>query len=434
MRWLLLIAVIAVPAIALARPRVAVAPLDGDSGNKLGNAVAKAAGEDAAVTGPRDTGKAMDRLGLSGELDRRDQKKLRARLDVDIVIQGHVDGEGRDKSVELSLAGKGIKASKLRLRFKSATSASFKRDLRDALAKRLAHDSDDGDDDDDDDRPKHGKRVADDDDDGGSVHKKKHRKHKRGDRDGDGDDDEAPPRHPVTQVAIRLDAGAGIGRRGLTYEATGVAVPPPVGTAAPSGRLEVEAYPGSMSTLDGVGAGIGVYGEYDMAFGVSIKVPGSGGKSAAISQSHYAIGVRYRATFGQSSFAFGVGYAARKYVADRSGLGMTVLDMPDVKYSAISPNVVGRFAATPTVGVFVGAAILFLRDAGPIATNDYYGYAKTLAFDASGGADIELAKGYGLRLAAEVSQVGFSFRTTVRGVSAATDRTIGAVASFEVLY
>jgi hypothetical protein len=448
MRLLLIAAavIVVVPSFALAKPSVAVAPLDGDTNNKVGNAVAKAAEDEAsAVTGPKDTGKAMEKLDLSGTLDKKDAKKLRAKLDVEILIQGKVEDDGDDKSIQLTVAGKGIKASKLKLRFKTV-STKFRNDLRDALAKRLApgeaeeddedrpkrlNDNDNEDKpkkprDDEEDKPK--KRVAEDDEDGGSVRKKKKKR-----RDDDG---EEPVRHAVTQVAIRLNAGAGFGRRGLTYDGGGgEAGPPPIGTAAPSARVEVEAYPGAMSTLKGVAAGIGVYGEYDKSFAVSIRVPGTGGVEAPINQQHYAAGVRYRVPFGEHSVAFGVGYAARKYTADRSGIPAgAMLDMPDVTYAGIAPNAVGRFAATPKVAVFFSGAFLFLMKAGPITTKDGFGYAKTLAFDVAGGVDIMLGSGYGMRLAAELSQVGLSFRTKVRDVSAATDRTIGLVASFEVLY
>lgn len=449
MRWLLVLAIVAAPVVVTAKPSVAVAPLDGDTSNKVGNAVAKAAEKEASsVTGPKETGKAMEKLDLSGEMSKKDQKKLRTKLEVDVLITGKVEDEGSENSVALTISGKGMKTSKLKLRFKKATAPKFKSELAAALDKRLspgeAEEDDEDEDkprkqkdsdedkpkkpkDEDEDKPKK-KHLAEDEDEDTKVRKKK--KHRRD----DDDSTEETPRNAVTQVAIRLNAGAGFGRRGLTYDATGAGQPPPVGTAAPSGRVEVEAYPGAMSTLKGFGAGLGVYGDYDMAFGVSITVPGSGGKSAPIKQSHYAIGVRYRVPFGGNSIAFGVGYEGRKYTADRSGLGTNMLDMPDVNYKAVAPNAVGRFAATPTVGIFVGAAFLFLLDAGPIATNNNFGYAKTLAFEGSGGADIMLAKGYGLRFAAELSQVGLSFKATNRGVSAATDRTIGAVASFEVLY
>lgn len=426
MRWLIVAAWVIAPAIALAKPAVAVVPLDGDDGNKVGNAVAKAAEDEASsVTGPKDTGKAMKKLDLSGELSKKDAKKLRAKLEVDILITGKVEEGDDERSVSLTVSGKGIKSSRLKLRFKKASSPKFNRELSEALAKRLS--PGEKEEDDEDEKVVEKPKPRDDDED---RPKKKKKKRRRGD-----DDEEEAPRHVVTQAAIRLNAGAGFGRRGLTYESTGTNPPPPVGTAAPSGRIEVELYPGATSTLKGAAAGFGLYGDYDMTFGVSITVPGSGGKTAAISQSHYQAGVRYRFAFGQNTIALGVGYAARKYTADRSGLPMGVtLDMPDVSYRGVAPNVVGRFAATPTVGVFVGAAFLFLMDAGPIATNANFGYAKTLAFEGAGGADIALGKGYGLKLALELSQVGFDFRTTVRGVSAATDRTIGAVASFEILY
>ena len=446
MRGLLVILIVAAPVIAAAKPSVAVAPLDGDNGNKVGNAIAKAADKDASsVTGPKETGKAMEKLDLSGELDKKQQKKLRTKLEVDVLIQGKVEEDGDEKSVELSIAGKGVKAGKIKLRFKSVTASKFKSDLKAQLAKKLSAGDAEPDEDeedkpkkhddeedkpkkhaDDEDRPK--KRMSEDDDDN-AVHKKKKHRH---------DDDEGGDevvRHQVTQVAIRLNAGAGFGRRGLTYDASGVGAPPSVGTASPSARVEVEAYPGAMSTLKGVAAGLGLYGEFDKSFAVGIKVPGSMGKTAPISQQHYGIGVRYRVVFGQNAVAFGVGYEARQYVAERGGLGMGVtLDMPDAKYSAIAPNVVGRFAATPTIGIFAGGGVLLLLDAGQIATKDGFGHAKSLAFEAAGGADIALAKGYGLRVAAELNQVGLSFTNTVRGVSKATDRTIGLVATFEVLY
>jgi hypothetical protein len=422
-RWLIVVGLIVVPAIAAAKPSVAVVPLDGDTNNKVGNAVAKAAeDESSSVIGPKETGKAMEKLDLASPLSKKDQKKLRGKLEVEILISGKVEDDDEEKSVELTVSGKGIKSSKMKLRFKKASSPKFNRELTDALAKRLSP----GEPEEDEEEVKP-KRRSDDDDEDKPKKKKKRRK--------SDDDEEETPRHAVTQVAIRLNAGAGFGRRGLTYEATGANPPPSVGTAAPSGRIDVEAYPGAISTLKGPAAGIGIYGHYDMTIGVSINVPMSGGKSAPIQQSHYEAGVRYRVVFGSNSIAFGVGYAGRKYLADRSGLGMGVtLDMPDVKYRAVVPNAVGRFAATPTIGVFVGASYLLLLDAGPIATNANFGYAKTLAFEAAGGVDVALAKGYGLRVAAELSQVGFEFKNTVRGVSTATDRTIGAVATFEVLY
>jgi hypothetical protein len=162
------------------------------------------------------------------------------------------------------------------------------------------------------------------------------------------------------------------------------------------------------------------------AFALSIDVPGGG--SAPITQQRYSVGVRYRLSFGQTTVAAGIGYTAWKYVADRSGLGMMQrLDMPDTNCSAVAPNVVARFPATPTIGIFGGAQFHLLLKAGDI-TEDY-GYAKTIAFEVTSGADIAFTSRYGMRVAAELHQVGFKFSKPQRGVSSATDRTIGLTAS-----
>ncbi|MBA3499324.1 MAG: hypothetical protein M4D80_03165 [Myxococcota bacterium] len=419
MRWLVVLILSIVPAIAAAKPSVAVAPFEGDDDDKVANTVEKALESEASsVIGHKATGKAMSKLNLSGKLDKADKKKLRKRLEVDVIVEGKVDG----KEVELRISGKGVKTS--RFKVDRGKGAKFRDDLKDQLGKRLSPDKDD------EDQEEVAEPTAPPDDEEDEPKKKKKKKKRRDDDDGGGDD-EAKPRHLVTQAAIRGNVGAGFARRGLTYGAAGAMQPPSVGTAAPSANIEIEAYPAAMESLKGIAAGFGVYADFDRAFALSIDVPGGG--SAPITQQRYSIGVRYRLAFGQSTVALGVGYAARKYEADRSGLGMNqVLDMPDTNYGAIAPNVVARFPATPTIGIFGGAQLELLLKAGDI-TEDY-GFAKTIAFEIAAGADIAFTSRYGMRIAAELHQVGFKFSKPQRGVSSATDRTIGLTASFEVLY
>lgn len=528
--WLLVLLVM--PTLAFAKPTVAVAPFEDDDGNKVANGVARALEEDAEVIKPKDTGKAMAKLDLSGMVDKKDGKKLRSKLGADVLVQGKVEGDGSDRSVLLRVAGKGIKSGQFKVRFKSAGASSFRDDVREAYAKRVTdggdddddapafkrrgdddddddddddrkkkkdaeeakrkaaeeaererkaealareaeeadrkkkrddearrkrgddddddddgkrrkrlsdNDDDDGDakrrkrlsddDDDDDKRGKRGKRVADDDDDDDDVAVRKKKKRRRG-----GDDDEDRPRHPTTQAALLVHAGAAFGRRSLTYDATGTMIPPRVGTAAGSGRIEAEVYPASFSTLKGIAAGLGVYGSFDRTVGLSINVPLTP-VDAPISQGHYAIGARYRYVVGSSSVAAGVGYARRHYIADRSGLPMpTSLDAPDVDYSAINPNVIARIAANPKAGVFVGAGLLLMLDAGPIVKSEQYGFAKITAFEMIGGLDYAFTPRYGLHVALEFTQVGFAFTKMTRGVTAATDRQIGLTASFAMTY
>ena len=244
----------------------------------------------------------------------------------------------------------------------------------------------------------------------------------------------------MTQVAVRVWAGASFGRRTLTYDSTAMNKPPTVGTAAPSGRIEGEIYPGAFSTIKGAAASIGVFGSYEKAIGVKINVPLEP-NDAPIAQSHYMIGARYRFSFGSSTVAVGVAYAGRKYVADRTQLAMpSKLDMPDVKYSAIAPGVIGRFAVTPTIGAFAGADFLLMRSTGAIQKTDQYGPADVIAFELAGGLDVAFGTNYGLHIAADFSQIGFKFQAkpgtmaAARGVGAATDRTYSLLLAFAVTY
>jgi hypothetical protein len=423
MRWLLALIVVIAPVIAAAKPSVAIAPFEGDKGNKVANAVAKAIEDDAGVVvGPKETGKAMDKLGLSAKLDKKDQKKLRKKLEVDVIIEGKIE----DKELELRLAGKGVKTS----RFKVGLAGKYQKELKSDLSKRLEPAESDDDKEEEDVKPP--PKVTEEDDRPKKKKKKKKRSADSEESDSVEEDGDAEPaaRHVVTQAAFRANVGVSFARRGLTYDG-GNQAPPSIGTAAPGARVEVEGYPLAMDTLKGAAAGIGFYADFDRVVTLSIDVPGTS-KSAPITQQHYAIGARYRLAFGTSTIAFGLGYAARQYKADQSGLGMTKLDMPNVDYGAIAPNVVARFAATPMIGIFAATDFQFMLKAGQI-TKDF-GYAKIIAFDIVGGADIAFTKRYGLRAALELNQVGFSFSKPKRGVDGATDRTIGLAASFEVLY
>jgi len=426
--------------VALAKPTIAVAPIEGDSGNKVADVVAEVAGENARVIGPDKTEKARDRLGMSSELDRKDLTKLRAKLDADFIISGKLDKDGKTKTLELGVTAKGRKTQKFTLTFKNADSDKFKNELREELGKRTTGDGGEP----EDDEPK---RLSNDDDDDDQEKKKKKKKKRRDDEGEDEDEDEEgdgpgvkQKRHPVTQVALRVWAGASFGRRTLTNDSSATNKPPSVGTAAPSGRIEGEVYPGAFSTLKGAAAGIGVFGRYERAFGVKINVPLEPDDSA-IAQANYTVGARYRLAFGSATVALGVAYAGRQYIADRSVLDMPAqLDMPDVKYKAVAPGAIARFAVTPTIGGFVGVDALLMMSTGAIQKSDQYGPADIIGFELEGGLDVAFGTNYGLHLAADFSQIGFKFAAkpgtmaAARGVSAATDRTYSVLAAFAVMY
>ena len=227
---------------AIAKPRVAVAPLEGDTDNDTAEIVAKEADDHAKVTAPKTVAKSMDKLGLTNPLASRELEQLRTRLEVDIVIHGKLEREGHQKRLELTVSGRGKHAANIRIKFKTAN-GKFRKELRSELVKQIDEvmgGEGDSDDDDEpkkkppleevvkrtteDDRPKKHveedrpkKHVADDD---SSTHVRKHAAD-------DDDDDRRHRKHrhhdnardPLTQAAFLGDAGGSFARRTLTYPA-----------------------------------------------------------------------------------------------------------------------------------------------------------------------------------------------------------------------
>jgi hypothetical protein len=216
--------------------------------------------------------------------------------------------------------------------------------------------------------------------------------------------------------------------------------PPPVGTAAPAGQIAAEVYPASFSTLKGPAAGIGIAGAFNREVGLGIAVPGTT-VTTPITSGYYWIGARYRFSFGSSSIAVGASYWRRTYVADRSKLMMPEqLDMPDVDYTAIAPDLTGRFAASPKLGLFANVQLPLMLNSGPIQANTSYGPSTILAFNVRSGVQYAFGAHYALQVALGFDQIGFKFgakqgtMAAAREVSAATDRSIGLAATFGIMY
>ena len=384
MRWSLLLLLLAIPTLALAEPKVAVAKLEGDPKGNVADIIAEVAGDRAKVTKPGRVESAMRGLGVSA-LNAKSTKKLRARLGVDVVIHGSVQKDGRDTRVRLVLSGKG--SAKLSLVYESTK--ELRKDRRAKLPKRIAAAMESGggnDEDDDDDRKRDRERKQqdqeaardkerraeaerkqraedesrraesdrkrkkkrgggddEDDEDGDRKRKKKRvaedddrsrtRKRFRDDDDDDdddddrrrkrkrrGDDEDERPRHAITQAAVWADVGGALARRTLTWSATGATPPPRVGTFAPAGRFEAELYPLALTATKGPATGIGLHADYSRTFGLGIAVPGMANVVAPIKNGHYSVGARYRFVFGQHSLAIGASYWRRYYMADRSKL------------------------------------------------------------------------------------------------------------------
>jgi hypothetical protein len=475
-RWLLALVAIAIPAIAVARPRVAVAPLDGDSENRIADIVAEAADDHARVVRPEKVSRAMDTLSVDA-FTGKTLKRLRINLEVDVVIHGRIEKAGGKRRLSLTISGKGKHEAKLAVAFKSTKTLrkTLSPQLRKKLEQALGGEEDPADDDppprkhdddrgrkhdrddarkhdDDDRRRKHDdddrRRKHDDDDRHRRVADDDTRARKHHDADDDDDDDRGgrhrhrhhkQARNALTQAAVWFDGGAEVARRTLTWDGDGTTMPPRVGTAGAAGRIDAELYPGAFSSLEGAG-GLGIYGEVSHTVGLGIDVPGTTA-STPIKDGHYAVGARYRFAFGSASAAFGASYWRRYYIAERGGLAAgQMLDMPDVDYTAVAPGALVRFAATPTVGGFLAVDVPLILQSGDIQSSTSYGRGTVIAFDVRGGAQIVLGPHYALALAAEFDQIGISFEAAqnsqaqTRGVSAATDRSIGVTATVGIFY
>src|SRR5262249_49592962 len=94
------------PTISLAKPKVAVAPLEGDEDGKLSAAVADVAASDAKVTRPERVAQTLEGAGIT-TLGVTSAKRLRAKLQVDVVVYGRA---GKQR-LDLKLSGANMTSS-----------------------------------------------------------------------------------------------------------------------------------------------------------------------------------------------------------------------------------------------------------------------------------------------------------------------------------
>jgi hypothetical protein len=402
---LLVIACVIWPAVVLAKPRVAVAPLDGDADGKVSAIVHEAAAIHAKVTSAKTVAKALKELSIKDPDNSHAAKRLRKHLGVDAVIYGKVERDGTKKNLKLSVYTRGKKPDRFEIEYSKSSSKAFREQLRDELATRLAPEE----------------NTTDDADETASAHK--HADEPTAEAD----------RNVITQASVFADAGVGGVHRSLNYVANmGGTKPPPVGTGAFSFQVDGEIYPGVLESMEGPAAALGIFGSFNSAVGLSIAIPGAT-QSAPIDETSFALGVRYRFLFGESSLAAGLGYWSQSFIADRSGLtSSTQLNMADTEYKAIGPDLLLRLALTPTVGLVLQADLPLMFSSGPITDASYFGVASILAFAAQGGADVALDRHFGLHFAAFFNQESLSFKAGT--LTSATDRTIGATVAFVVMY
>ena len=466
---------------AAASPKVAVVLIEGDASNgQLTGVVAEEAAKHATVLDSDLVERAEHSLAIDGVPEGRDLKKLRARLKADVVVTGKVAKSGGKLKLALTVTGRTGKAESFAILFTKSSAKPFRTELANALKKHVAGvdaAATDGDDDDEDDRPRKPPPPKDDEADARVARRDKEKERERererekdkqhdkdkddeGNRrkhvaakdrdkdpdDGDGGDEDGAKirkrrrrsrevdRNPVTQAAIFLDGGAAGLRRTLTYSATPTGTPPPkVGTAGATAQVEAAYYFGESTT------GFGLVGTLRQTVGLAITVPGTT-LSCPITEALYTVGARYRIPIGgESSLAFGASYWRYRYLANRKKLGASpgMLDMPDVDYSAIAPGAELKYALSRKSALFASLLIPVVASSGPVTTT--FGGKGSFGFAFDGGLDIALAPHYGVRFEAILDQIGVTFDQTntvamTRGLTSATDRTMGLVATFAMIY
>jgi hypothetical protein len=418
---LLVLVVVLLTTPALAKPKIAVTPVSGSGGKEVEKIIVDALASTGTVIKPKDTGKAMEKLELTGELDDTGARRLQKKLDAAVVVQGRIKKSGGTNSLRLTIAVRDKEPKGFTLEYKNAKSEKFRETIESELTKRIAAARED--DDDDGKKKKRKPEVAErGDDDDNKVRKKKKRK-RRG--DDDSDDDLRVRAKAAGRTMLRLDLGGGFGIRRLTYTAD--TPPPRLGTASASAHIEGELYPFAGDPKS-AGAGLGIAAEYDKTFGLAIAIPGMN-VNAPIDKQYLSLGARYRFGVGEmSTIVLGLDFVKSKYIADRSGLmAPGDLDAPDVDYTAVAPGLGFRAPVAPKAALFGTGRALLIFNTGPIQKNDSFGAATVYGAGLDAGLDIALGGSVGLRFAGEFQQINYKFkgngaRAIAGGVTAAPDR------------
>src|SRR5215813_12876475 len=88
-----------------AKPKVAVAPIKGDTDDRVGKAVIESLPDGVGSIPPKDVGKLMDKLGLD-DLDAAEAERPKIKLGATIVVQGKISKTNGKKTLKLAVIGK----------------------------------------------------------------------------------------------------------------------------------------------------------------------------------------------------------------------------------------------------------------------------------------------------------------------------------------
>lgn len=473
---------VARPAVASAKPKIALTAIDGDESGSVGDAVTEALdGDDLTVISQRVVNKAVDKLGLDSEMTEKQAKKLAGEVEADAIVIAKLDKDGGHKRLHFKLYVHGKKARGFKVMFNNAKSDRFKAKLRDKMVMKIAGETGGGGGDDEEETPK-GKGKDSDEEDPLTTKKDKKvsKKAKGGDeadeeeedsgkkkkkrtasREDDEDDElgvsaslSSTSKHSANRVAARLDLGVSFKNRQLLYNSRAdfPEGPKPFKVQpVPGARFEAELYPLAFANPKSIAAGLGIAAEYDKTILLTLRTTDEPNVPVKANQQAYSIGARLRFVLGSTetspSITLGAGYGKRRFTTDRSGLMDTnSLDIPETNYTTIDPGLAIRIPLIKQLALTFGGRALIITDAGPVQQPTSYGRAKVFGAWAQGGIDIVLGNRFAIRLVGEFQQVGFAFTGTgdkarnrdndpdTKDVGGMSDRSIGGSATLAVLY
>jgi hypothetical protein len=457
-------ALLVVSQTALAKPKVALTQIEGDTTGDVSDAVAEALeGGELSLIGRKEVNRAVDKLGDLADLTEKDFKKLANELEADAVVLGKLDKVGGTKTVKFRLFVHKKMAKGFTVSFKDPKSEKFRALLHDKMVDKLGAAAGDersrkkAAEDDEEERPRkkvaeddeeeRPRKKADDDDEEESLAKKE-RKGKAKHRDDEASDEEDAPRRsrkkvaasedgddveggisaraegprPANQIAVRADLGISMVQRSFNFNANDFAQKPKNLTLSPVPgiRFEAEAYPLEIASPKSPVAGLGVAVEYDRTLSLSLTSANDMGSfNAPVKQMHYSIGLRYRLSLGKAdtspTLTFGVGYGKRLFSVDLAGVTddearkELLRDAPSTEYTVYDPGLSLRFPVTRTVAFVLGGRGMIIPRTGPIQNGTSYGRAKVYGAQGLAALDVVLGTRFALRFAGDFVQIGYTF-------------------------
>ena len=463
----LMCGLMSVSGLAIAKPKVALTQIEGDTDDDVRDAVAEALdGKELSLIGSKEVNRAVDKLGDLADLTEKDFRKLANELEADAIVLAKLDKAGSAKTLKFRLFVHKKMTKGFTVSFKDAKSVKFRALLYDTMVDKLGATAGSGMTDEEE-RPARPRKSADDDDESLAKKDRKDRRAARRARDDDeerarasdestedeeerprsSDDDEAPRRskkkvaatdeaedveggiavraggaRAANRVAARVDVGVSVVQRSFKFNANDFPQKPRNLTLSPvpGARIEGEVYPLELARSSGPATGLGFAFEYDRTLSLSLVTANNMGTyTAPVKQSRYSIGVRYRLAFGKTdtsaSLTVGAGYGKRLFsvdlrqVASEQARDELLRDAPSTEYIVIDPGLALRLPVTRAVAFVAGGRGMLIPGTGPIQKGSSYGRAKVYGAQVFGALDVVLGTRVALRFSGEFVQIGYTF-------------------------